>query len=313
MLETNEKNVILKTQLFILNDQKFSFADWQAELNAAIVSSSGFISLEILSPIETIQPAWLIIQRFETHDQMVSWKNSEKHLELLKSLKPLLVKDACALHEMEASISEIQGGITEVIITEVDPQKERHFRNWMAKIHQIEAKFPGFRGTYVQSPSNSLGKNWITLLQFDTLANLEYWLESEERAEILRESASLITSLERHRVVSSYAGWFSSIAKNGQLPPVWKQTMIVLLVLFPLVMFELKYLSPLLKGINPSVGTFVLNALSVTLLAWPMMPLALRFLSWWSSPSVSKSVSFWGTALILGLYALEIMLLFHFF
>src|SRR5262249_32985415 len=147
-----------------------------------------------------------------------------------------------------------------------------------------------FRGVYVKSPTPGQGENWITLLRFDSQEHLDRWLTSKERKEVLKEARPLITSLESHRVISPFAGWFASTATDGRIPPVWKQTCLVLLVLFPIVMLELKFLLPLTKNLNLSVGTFIGNAISVTLVSWPMMPIAIYFLRWWLSPS-DESVS----------------------
>jgi len=89
--------------------------------------------------------------------------------------------------------------------------------------------------------------------------------------------------------------------------------MIVLLVLFPIVMLELKYLSPHTALFNRSVGIFISNALSVTLSAWPMMPLAIWLLGLWltgEKKNVFKSIL--GTLLAMGLYLLEIALFWNF-
>ncbi len=206
------------------------------------------------------------------------------------------------------------GSVTEVIVTQVSPDKEEAFQKWAAKIHHAEAKFPGFRGVYVQSPRQSKGHSWITLLQFDSTANLDRWLDSSERQEVLKESSDFITSLESHRMVSPYAGWFASIAQTGEIPSVWKQTMIVLLVLFPIVMFELKYLMPWIEGLNSSVGTFIGNAISVTLISFPMMPIAIVFLGWWLAPAGKNRLqkTILGTIMVLGLYLIEIVLFWRF-
>lgn len=194
---------------------------------------------------------------------------------------------------------------TEVFVTQVDPEKEEAFRAWIAKIHQAEATFPGFRGMYVQSPVQ--GRNWITFLHFDTEENLERWLHSQERQKILLESQPLIVSLESHRI-SPYGGWFTSIEK----PSVWKQTMLVLLVLFPIVMLELKFLTPLTKGLNPSIATFIGNAISVALIAWPLMPLAISCLKWWLAPKIDRRTNIFGAGIIVAVYLLEIALFWNF-
>ena len=60
--------------------------------------------------------------------------------------------------------------------------------------------------------------------------------------------------------------------------------MVVLAMLFPIVVLELRFMTPLTQWLNPVLGTFVGNAVSVWLLAWPMMPLANRALDWWLRP-----------------------------
>ena len=87
--------------------------------------------------------------------------------------------------------------------------------------------------------------------------------------------------------------------------------MIVLLVLFPIVMLEIKFLSPLTSGLNPSLATFIGNAISVSLVSWPMIPIAIWFLEWWLSPQEDKRLqaTLVGTGVVLLLYLLEIALL----
>lgn len=316
MPSTPEKATTVTAKIHLRSKATDEFADWQAKLNAAIAAFPGFISLEILSPTGDSQPAWVIVQRFNNSEKLSAWRSSQERLELAKELKKFLAEDASALQEVFSDSANTHDSVTEVLMTQVSPDKEQAYREWIAKIHQVEAKFPGFRGVYVQSPSQGQGQNWITLLQFDTQENLDKWLSSSEREEVLRESKPLIASLESHRVISPYAGWFRSIAKDGEIPSVWKQTMIILLVLFPIVMLELLYLSPLLANLNLSAATFIGNAISVTLLAWPMVPIAIWFLRWWLSPRGDKhqrtQATITGTVVLIVLYLIEIAIFWNF-
>ncbi len=288
-----------------------AFADWQAELNAVIAKYSGFVSLEILLSSDKEIPEWTIIERFKDFETLKEWKSSPERRELISALKGILPRqEPPSVEEKAAGILFSQGVITEIFVTRVTPDKEKAYRKWIAKIHQEEAKFPGFRGMYLQSPASVEGENWITLLQFDTQENLDRWLSSSERSNVLNEAQTLITSLESHRIISPYAGWFSSITKGGATPNVWKQTMLILLVLFPIVMLEMKFLPFLTGGLNPALAMFISNAISVVLLAWPLTPLAIRLLTWWLLPSGphKERTTFLGLVLVLGLYLLEIAL-----
>lgn len=199
-------------------------------------------------------------------------------------------------------------GVTEIFITRVKASQEEAYRKWTEKIHSVESRFPGFQKMHIQTPEKGSDGNWITLLHFDTTENLMNWLTSKERKEILLEGEEMIQSIESHRVLSPFAGWFGGLQ---EIPAVWKQTMLVLLGLFPIVMLELKFLYPLMVNLNPSLSTFIGNTISVTLVSWPMMPIAIYFLGWWLDPSYKNRLrdTILGTFIILILYALEILLL----
>lgn len=300
---------ILTTHIRIKPKLINAFAEWQAQLYSDIAHCPGFVSLEILSPTGVSNPIWRIVQRFYDSHSLAAWRVSDERKKLMEELLKFLVDDrSIAFQEMESVASEETGNVTEVFVTKVNPDMESAYRKWIAKIHRMEAKLPGFRGIYAHAPSIGQKGNWLTLLQFDTQENLDQWLSSPEREEILKEAEPMIASFERHRVISPYAGWFAFLAKEGEYPSVWKQSMVVLLVLFPIVMLEIKYLSLLTGNLNPSLGTFIGNAISVTLIAWPMMPIAIWFLGWWLSPNEEKrnQTTVIGTFLILFLYMIEV-------
>ncbi len=270
-----------------------------------IGKAPGFVSIEILAPMMPHKPEWTIIERFRSFEEASLWLQSDARAALFAQVKPYLAGEI-----IESPVEPSSSGITEVFVTEVAPEDEEEYLKWIAKIHQVEACFPGFCGLYIQSPETSLAKNWLTLLQFDTKENLDRWLLSSERKELLEEAKSLVKSLERHRVISPYAGWFSSfINQHKALPAVWKQTMLVLLVLYPIVMLQLKFLMPQLASLNQPVAVFISNIISVTLISWPLMPLAILFLSWWLTPEKkSPLLTYMGTLVLVLLYLLEIWL-----
>lgn len=303
MIQYVKKPAINTLQVLVKADKQSAFAEWQGQFNAEIVAEPGFVSLEFISQI-TPNQGWLIVQRFTSLQESNAWTESEKYKKFLSALRELTVN-----HRVEEVVTDETklNGITEVIVAEVNLGKEQAYRDWIAKIHLLEAKATGFRGVYVQSPNENKGKFWITLLQFDKIENLDKWLASPDRQSLLEESKSLISYIETHRVISPYAGWFASIAKMGELPSVWKQTMLVLLVLFPIVMLEFKYLLPYLSTLNVSLSTFIGNAISVSLISFPLMPIAIYFLGWWLAPKSTKPwITLAGLVLMLILFLIEV-------
>jgi uncharacterized protein len=136
-------------------------------------------------------------------------------------------------------------------------------------------------------------------------------LNSTVRRDLLREHDALVQSWEDHRLPSPFAGWFPTDPASGESPPGWKQSMLVVLVLFPIVVLEMHFLSPLLSGLTPSAATFVSNVISVLLLAWPFMPMTIAVMSWWllARRDGAKWINPAGVALLIALYAVEISLL----
>lgn len=298
-----DTSTIATLRVHVLPQSKNIYLSWQAKLNTHIATFKGFISLETSVSNERLNE-WVVVQRFHSAEDLLTWHQSDIYQVLMQELKTF----GDDVREVSTDSSSFQSGVTEVFVTAVTPDKEKDYREWMAKMHQVEATFPGFRGTYVQSPSLTKGGNWITLLHFDTPQNLDNWLSSKEREEVLKESEPLIASLENHRVISPYAGWFDSFSKSGEASAAWKQAMIVLLVLFPIVMLEFKFLNPWLTSLNVSFATFIGNTLSVALVTWPMVPLAIWLLGWWLENTKRIWITILGTCVVLLLYAIEVRL-----
>lgn len=181
-----------------------------------------------------------------------------------------------------------------VFVTKVNPEYSERYKSWLSKMQKKERTYRGFQSNRVSAPKTPEDA-WITFLQFDTSENLDRWLNSDERKSMLKEAEPLVSAFEYHHV-SPYAGWF----EEGY--SVTKQTMLVLLVLYPMVMLEVRYLSPLTAHLNDAVAMFIANAITVTLISWPFLPLSIYFLDWWlKATNVRTHVL--GALIVFALYA----------
>ena len=198
--------------------------------------------------------------------------------------------------------------VTEIITVSVKPGMEEAYRDWVDRIRQVEARFPGYQGLQLQPPIPGLQDNWVSLLRFDTSEHLNAWLESDARRDALREVEPFIDKREQ-QVATAFSGWFTFGDSPGQVPPSWKQSMIVLLTLYPIVMLEQMFLNPLLHSLDMAEAIFIGNLLSVAATGFLLIPLALRAFEWWLLPRSSDSlrVEAAGIGLIVGLYALSIV------
>jgi antibiotic biosynthesis monooxygenase (ABM) superfamily enzyme len=151
-------------------------------------------------------------------------------------------------------------------------------------------------------------------MRFDTAKQLDTWLKSPERAVLVKEAESLVDYAHLQRMGTSFPGWFPTDPKTGKGPPNWKAGMLVLLGLFPIVMMEAKFLNPHLAGLNPSLGMFIGNTISVAMTTYLTMPLFIKILPWWLFPKSDASkiaVNTAGAALIFLVYAISVAALWH--
>lgn len=282
-----------------------AFAAWQSKFSSAAAQAPGFLTLDILSD-SVNQLEWQITLRFRLHEALASWLSSARRGQMFAELKPMLDPAAAQPNDELTSSLEPLSCVTEVITTFVEPGKEQIFQAWAERMQLSQATFPGYMGTLIQAPISDELRYWTTLLRFSSPAQLDAWLSSADRKLLLQEIEPKIATWKSYRMASPFAGWFPS--EGDSSPSAWKQTMLVLLVLFPIVMLEFKFLNPLLAGQNLVAATFIGNAISVALVSWPLMRIAVFSLGWWLRPAAKTP---WrrdllGLMLVLALYALEI-------
>jgi uncharacterized protein len=307
----DENAAALITRIHLRPGTEKAFAAWHARMSIAPGDYPGFISVEIKPPVAEDHDQWSVVQHFRSATEMRAWQRSDTHEHLLSEIAAIVGSDA--LLEVPGAEFDHDSSVAEVIATVVKTGSESAYREWAARIHAAEALFPGYRGGFLQPPISEKQPYWTTLVRFASPQELDNWLNSAERKKLLDEHERLVHSWTVHRLPNSFAGWFPVDQPNREPPAALKQSMVVLLVLFPIVMTELRFLTPLLRGIPPAPATFLGNAISVGLIGWPFMPIAIAFLNWWLSPKQGSALLLRaaGYVLIGALYTAEIAVLWN--
>ena len=267
----------------------------------------GFWSGELKPAEPDIEPAWKIIQRFSTLAHGAEWRQSSAFEDLHKKLS------ACCAGvnvELVEDLNRDSGaGVTTAIVTDVRHGMEEQYFAWEAKIQLAQAKFAGYRGLYLQPPAPGRRPQWATMLRFDSPASLERWFNSAERHALLHEGEKFVKSKQIQSMSSAFPGWINTDQVTGEAPPSWKAALLVLLGLFPIVMLQVRYVSPLLISWPPIVGSFANMMGSVAATSFVTMPLSVKAFKWWLYPRPINRQSDWvGIAIIVTLYIGEILL-----
>ncbi len=288
------------------------FAAWQARQTAVISSFPGFIGTDMVPP-PAGQPGepWTIIMNFDSETALTAWQRSPERGQLIGEVAPLL--DGGNLGEtasIDGTGAAPGADVTEVVFSKVKAGMEGRYREWATRIQAAQAKYPGYRGMYLQPPSGGKSGHWTSILRYDTAEHLEAWMNAPERKALLAETKEFIESEELMRLATAFPGWVPIDPMTGEGPPNWKAAMLVLLGLFPIVMLEMKYLHfDQWFGFHASLATFLGNAISVALTSFITMPLFVNWFGWWLFPKGSKTATARGVAIICVLFAIEVIAL----
>ena len=176
--------------------------------------------------------------------------------------------------------------VSAVISTRIKPGQEAAYRAWEQRIAAAQSKAPGFQGYRFEPPVPGVQDDWLAILRFDTEANLQAWLD--------RRSARSSCETPRPSPRNSTPAWPAPVSSNGSRSrprgrgrAAWKQNMLVLLLLYPIVfLFGLLVQTPLLgvrAGLPFAVALFIGNVVSVVLLGYLVPWTSTRF-AWWLEP-----------------------------
>lgn len=297
----------IMTKITLREGCEAPFAIWQSGFTHAATTAPGFVSLEII-PAFPGALEWRVIQRFQTAELLGRWQSSVIRRQFLADLAPLRGSSQGDLLDEVAPDFHSLSCVTEVITTDVEIGREEAFQTWAQTVQTAQARFPGYMGTLVQAPISADIRYWTTLVRYATPEQLEAWLASPERSALLERSDPLVSHWKSQRLSNPFGGWFPT-APDQAPPAAWKQTCLVLLVLFPVVMLEIRFLSPLLTHAPMAIATFIGNAISVSLVSWPLMKLAIFILGWWLTPDPKRRarVEIQGLATLAALYVAEIL------
>jgi antibiotic biosynthesis monooxygenase (ABM) superfamily enzyme len=307
-VEPGKAGVTIVTQTRVVAGMADKFAAWQREVSEAVAAQPGFIEQSLLPPNPPGQLDWVIQQRFRRTEDAVAWLRSERRARLVAQAQPLLVgrDDVHLISDRESGVLPAPAAV--VISTRIKPGQETAYREWERRIAAAQARAPGFQGYRFEPPVPGVQDDWLAILRFDSEPNLQAWLASPERKQLLDEAGAFTAEYHARIVRTGFDQWFEEGNAGASPPPVWKQNMVVLMLLFPVVViFNALVQTPVFIerwGFPPLVALFLGNAVSVTVLSLTV-PWVSRRLGWWLNARDSDfRIELGGAALVVAIYAL---------
>jgi antibiotic biosynthesis monooxygenase (ABM) superfamily enzyme len=299
--------ITIVTQTRVRPESEKGFAEWQDGTSRAIARFPGFLNQTVMPPSPPAQVDWVVLQRFADIDSATAWLHSAERQERVAGVRPLLIGQD-DVHLVRDGTSGAQPAPVSIVIsTRIKPDCEAAYRAWELRIAAAQTKAPGFQGYRFEPPIRGVQDDWLSVLRFDSEANLEKWLASPERLQLLEEAKPFTEEFHARVARTGFEQWFQTAAGRSAAPPVWKQNLIVLLLLYPVVfLFGAVVQTPLLykwMGLPFAIARFVGKVVSIIILNYLVPWTSARF-AWWLEPAQSHrtKIDILGMALVSALY-----------
>lgn len=170
-----------------------------------------------------------------------------------------------------------------VIRHRVKKGKREQYESWLAKIVPIAATFTGHLGVQVVRPPEGHNE-YVIVVRFASIDNLEHWQQSNERAQLINEVAALLDSKEVLDIKTGIDYWFTppTVSKS---PPRWKQWLVTTSVIWPLTLYVPPAIEPLFLQFPELDDTVirhgVVAVVIVGLVVYLIMPIYVRLIAKW--------------------------------
>ena len=184
------------------------------------------------------------------------------------------------------------GPVTLVISEVVDPSKLAAYEAWTKGINHDARQFDGFLGVEVIRPRDHDHPEYVVIVKFDTYDHLRRWLISPTYLYWMDQSYGLIAARSQQQLPSGLELWFTLPQAGGRVPlpppPYYKQVVLGVLAVYPLILLANAMLEPLLGGLSPLLGLFFSVVFVSALLTYPVMPWLTKSLEFWLYPKVMR-------------------------
>lgn len=174
--------------------------------------------------------------------------------------------------------------ITLLIRHHVRPDQAERYEHWLRRIVRVAQSYPGHLGIDVIRSQEGGLQLFTSVLRFASTSQLQLWLSSDDRQQLIEEVSPLLASGDAQEVSQTREFWFTP-AGDAPRPPRWKQACVTFLVILPLSLLVPWLWQPVFARLPWLGGHLASNALItltiVLLVVYLCMPHVTRWLARW--------------------------------
>jgi uncharacterized protein len=174
--------------------------------------------------------------------------------------------------------------VTLVISEAVAPGRIREYEAWAIGINQATSKFEGFLGVDIIPPRNVTHPEYVVIVKFDNDDHFTNWITSPTYQQWIEKSHDLIS-------VKSHQQLPQGIEIKSREPSYYKQVILGVMAVYPLILVAELLLDPFLTGLHPLLSLLLSVTFVSALLTYPVMPWLTKILDFWLYPPLSRRYS----------------------
>ena len=184
-----------------------------------------------------------------------------------------------------ATLKPIEIGATVVITHRVQLEKESQYDEWLDEIGPVCRISEGILDWQIIHPHVGLTATYTIILRFDTPENLQKWINSDQRKQLIAKVQPILATDDDFFIKSGLDFWFTPEGAKAKVPVRWKQFLVTWSAIYPLVLGVPLIILPLLRplGIHQdhSRDTLLITGSEVSLMVYVVMPRYTKFVQRW--------------------------------
>ncbi len=172
--------------------------------------------------------------------------------------------------------------ISEILTVVVKYNRLVEYEQWLEKAKKVLEQQKGFVGIEVIRPADITIPEYFILLRFESLTDLEAWKDSDALDELKKESQEFVVNVHRGERQYGTEMLFSRPISNIYYPkpPFWKQAIIGIFTVYPIIMLSSLILSPLFKDLPQALGMFITICIMSPIMIVTMPKVSVLFKKW---------------------------------
>lgn len=185
--------------------------------------------------------------------------------------------------EQQERVSE--PGATAVITHRVKEGYKERYEDWQRRIRALSRESEGNLDVQIILPIEGVTTTYTVVMRYDTRENLQKWRNSPGRNELIEEVKPYLCDDADFFIRSGLDFWFIPDGAKASVPMRWKQALVTLTAIYPLVLVLPPALSSLLRTLNVPYNffsdTLLISVVIVSLMVYLIMPNFTRLINHW--------------------------------